>query len=83
MIRCHQKVFPESKPDVDDTKSFFSVFERRMITMKTRAKQRANRKLKLVMLDRRDIFGVKDPTPHEAVKEMIEEMRNNKGRRAG
>ena len=63
--------------------------------MKTRAKQRANRKLKLVMLDRRDICGVKDPTPHEAVKEMIEcydrdqsvffaeEMRNNKGRRAG
>ena len=51
--------------------------------MKTRAKQRTNRKLKLVMLDRRDICGVKDPTPHEAVKEMIEEMRNNKGRRAG
>ena len=76
-----QKVFPKTKPDVDDTKSLFSVFERRMI-MKTRAKQRANRKLKLAMLDRRDICGVKDPTPHEAVKELIEESRRNKERRA-
>lgn len=50
--------------------------------MKTRAKQRANRKLKLAMLDRRDICGVKDPTPHEAVKELIEESRRNKERRA-
>ena len=50
--------------------------------MKTRARQRANRKLKLVMLDRRDACGVKDPTPYEAVKEMIEEGRRNKGRRA-
>ena len=50
--------------------------------MKTRAKQRANRKLKLAMLDRRDACGVYDPTPYEAVKEMIEENRRNKRRRA-
>ncbi len=50
--------------------------------MKTRTKQRANRKLKLAMLDRRDACGVYDPTPYEAVKEMIEEDRKNKERRA-
>lgn len=76
------KVFPKTKPEVDVTKRFFSVFERMVMRMKTRAKQRANRKLKLVMLDRRDACGVKDPTPYEAVKEMIEEGRRNKGRRA-
>ena len=48
--------------------------------MKTRAKQRANRKLKLAMLDRRDVCGVKDPTPYEAVKEMIEESKRSKER---
>jgi hypothetical protein len=58
------------------------VFERGKTRMKTRAKQRANRKLKLAMLDRRDACGVYDPTPYEAVKEMIEENRRNKERRA-
>ena len=48
--------------------------------MKTRAKQRANRKLKLAMLDRRDVCGIKDPTPYEAVKELIEESKRSKER---
>ena len=51
--------------------------------MKTRTKQRANHKLKLIMLERKDVCGVNDPTPYEAVKEMIEENRNNKIRRIG
>ena len=50
--------------------------------MKTQTKQRANRKLKLAMLDRRDACGVYDPTPYEAVKEMIKENRENKEWRA-
>ena len=49
--------------------------------MKTRTKQRANRKLKLAMLDRRDACGIYDPTPYEAVKEMIEENKRIRKRR--
>ena len=44
--------------------------------MKKREKQRRNRRLKEEYLKFRDICGVKDPTPYEAVKEMIRsEMR--------
>ena len=50
--------------------------------MKKRTKQRANRRLKEEILELRDSCGVKDPTPYEAVKEMIREIRkNNKTRR--
>ncbi|MCR5232486.1 MAG: hypothetical protein K6E53_01055 [Lachnospiraceae bacterium] len=49
--------------------------------MKNRERQRANRKLKEEMLSIRDHCGVKDPTPYEAVKEMINEVKRNKGRR--
>ena len=49
--------------------------------MKNRERQRANRKLKEEMLSIRDHCGVKDPTPYEAVKEIINEMKRNKERR--
>lgn len=49
--------------------------------MKNRNRQRANRKLKEEMLDLRDLCGVKDPTPYEAVKEIINEFKKNKERR--
>ena len=49
--------------------------------MKNRNRQRANRKLKEEMLSLRDSCGVKDPTPYEAVKEIINEMKTNKERR--
>ena len=48
--------------------------------MKNRERQRANRRLKEQLLDIKDICGVKDPTPYEAVKEIINEMRKNKER---
>ena len=49
--------------------------------MKSRNRQRANRRLKEELLDLRDICGVKDPTPYEAVREIINEFRRNKERR--
>ena len=48
--------------------------------MKNRARQRANRKIKEEMLELRDMCGIKDPTPYEAVKEIINELRKNKER---
>lgn len=39
--------------------------------MKNRERQRANRKLKEDRLALRDYCGIKDPTPYEAVKNMI------------
>ncbi|SFQ41487.1 hypothetical protein SAMN04487928_14323 [Butyrivibrio proteoclasticus] len=48
--------------------------------MKNRNRQRANRKLKEELLDFRDACGVKDPTPYEAVKEIVAEMKKNKER---
>ena len=44
--------------------------------MKNSDRQRHNRRVKEEMLDLRDICGVKDPTPHEAVKEIIKEFRH-------
>ena len=32
------------------------------------------------MLELRDMCGIKDPTPYEAVKEIINELRKNKER---
>ena len=45
--------------------------------MKNRNRQRLNRRIKQEMLDIRDSCGVKDPTPYEAVKEMIKELRTD------
>ena len=50
--------------------------------MKNRDRQRHNRRVKEELLDLRNMSGVKDPTPYEAVKEMIEENKRNKERRA-
>ena len=47
--------------------------------MKNRKKQRENRRLKEEMLNLKDSCGVYDPTPHEAVKNMIKEMRKEAG----
>lgn len=41
--------------------------------MKNRNKQRANRRFKEEMLELKDICGIKDPTPYEAVKQIIKE----------
>ena len=43
--------------------------------MKNRKKQRHNRKIKEEMLDRKDMCGLNDPTPYEAVKEIIKEFK--------
>lgn len=43
--------------------------------MKNRNKQRRNRKIKEEMLDRKDMCGLNDTTPYEAVKEIIEEFK--------
>ena len=43
--------------------------------MKNRNKQRLNRKIKQEILDSRDSCGVNDPTPYEAVKEIIKKLR--------
>ena len=48
--------------------------------MKNILRQRANRKLKEELLDLKDMCGVNDPTPYEAVKEIVNEMRLNKER---
>lgn len=43
--------------------------------MKNRDRQRRNRKMKEEKLDRRDICGIPDPTPYEAVKNIIREQK--------
>lgn len=43
--------------------------------MKKREKQRNNRRIKEEMLNYKDICGLNDPTPHEAVKELIKEFK--------
>lgn len=49
--------------------------------MKNRQRQRANRRLKEEMLDLKDMCGVNDPTPREAVKEIINEFKKNRRRK--
>lgn len=49
----------------------------RYAKMKSRNRQRLNRRIKQEMLDLRDSCGVKDPTPYEAVNEMIKELRSD------
>lgn len=39
--------------------------------MKIRNRQRENRRIKEERLDRRDFCGIPDPTPYEAVENMI------------
>lgn len=51
------------------------------VMKKNRERQRANRRLKEEMLDLKDACGVNDPTPREAVKEIINEFRKNKRRK--
>ena len=48
--------------------------------MKNRERQRANRRLKEELLDLKDSCGVNDPTPYEAVREIIQEFRKNRER---
>ena len=48
--------------------------------MKKRTRQRANRRLKEELLELRDSSGIKDPTPYEAVKKIINEIRKNNER---
>ena len=43
--------------------------------MRNREKQRENRRLKSELLDRKDICGINDPTPYEAVKKIIRTSR--------
>ena len=43
--------------------------------MKNRKKQRHNRRIKEEMLDRKNMCGINDPTPYEAVKEIIKEFK--------
>lgn len=45
--------------------------------MKNRKRQRANRKMKEELLDLRDSCGLMDPTPYEAVKMIVLELKNN------
>ena len=48
--------------------------------MKSRERQRANRRLKEELLDLKDSCGVNDPTPYEAVRGIIQEFRKNRER---
>ena len=46
--------------------------------MKNRNRQRSNRRIKEELLASKDVCGVRDPTPYEAVKNTISEFK--KGR---
>lgn len=46
--------------------------------MKNRTKQRHNRRIKEEMLNLKNECGVKDPTPYEAVNEIIKEFKKRK-----
>jgi len=50
--------------------------------MKNRDRQRMNRKVKEEMLNLNDLYGVADPTPYEAVRELIKELRRSSERRS-
>ena len=52
-------------------KGLFVMQRKVKLKMKNRIKQRYNRKLKEELLSLKDECGVKDPTPYEAVKEII------------
>ncbi len=46
--------------------------------MKRRDRQRANRRIKEEILEIRNEYGVKDPTPYEAIKELKKEFNKKK-----
>ena len=46
--------------------------------MKNRKRQRENRRIKEEMLKLKDACGVNDPTPHEAVQELVKELYQNR-----
>ncbi len=46
--------------------------------MKNRERQRHNRKVKEELIKLKDSCGVNDPTPHEAVKELVKGFRKTK-----
>lgn len=47
--------------------------------MRNRERQRANRRMKQDFLEMRNSVGILDPTPYQAVKNMVaEEMKNAK-----
>ena len=46
--------------------------------MKNRNKQRFNRKIKEEMLDLKSIYGYKDPTHQQAVREIIKEFKKKR-----
>lgn len=48
--------------------------------MNNRNRQRQNRKLKEERLNRKDICGVADPTPYEAVNNILKEKADNEKR---
>ena len=43
--------------------------------MKNREKQRNNRRKKEEMVSQKDLCGIYDPTPHEAVKRIVHKSR--------
>lgn len=47
--------------------------------MKNRERQRRNRKIKEELIKLKDSCGVNDPTPHEAVINIINEMHKKRG----
>lgn len=46
--------------------------------MKSKDKQRHNRRVKQELLEFKDVCGVNDPTPYEAVREIVREFRHSK-----
>ena len=44
--------------------------------MKNRDRQRHNRQVKEEMLEIKNMCGVNDPTPYEAIKEIIKEFKH-------
>lgn len=46
--------------------------------MRNRERQRRNRKIKEEMLKIKDSCGVIDPTPHEAVKELVNQFQHKR-----
>lgn len=42
--------------------------------MKDRKRQRANRKIKQELITRRNMYGLSDPTPFDAVKSIVREQ---------
>ncbi len=45
--------------------------------MKKREKQRHNRRVKEEILERKNTYGLDDPTPYAAVKEIIKEFKKH------